>query len=199
MKLKEMHFAARLLLSLCLCFVAELVYAAPAALSISADHTPVAAGQTLALTVTYDTAMDTSISPVFSFPTSGEDPTSFLTATTASWTNATTFVQNYQAQPVSLTVSTVDVAVDGAKDTFGAAQTAGFQADVFDVVYYIPASNVFEIDGIVVQGSLFVTGAGAHVITAADAGKRWSSSSSTISQRTLMVAESPPTHLCVPP
>ena len=164
---------ARLVLSVGLCLAAPwAVAAAPALLSIAADHTPVAAGEAFSLTVTYDKAMDTAINPAITFPTSGEDAAPFLSATTAVWINGTTFRQSYQAQYVSLNLSTVDAAVDGAKDTLGTAQQAGFQADVFDVVMYIPPPQVVDILGDVQPGAMFVNLANnGHVITAADVGK----------------------------
>lgn len=184
MKLKMTPFTARssaqllshinrLLLTLSLCFIAPWAFAAPATvLSIAADHSPVEAGQAFSLTVTYDTAMDTAINPVVSFPTSGEDAEPFLSATTAMWLNATTFRQNYQAQYVSLSLSTVDVAVDGAKNALGVAQNASFQADVFDVAMYIPPPQVVDIIGDIQPGATIVNlSGGGHVITAADVGK----------------------------
>lgn len=163
----------RLFLSVCLCAIAQWAYAAPAAvLSIAPAHSPVQVGDTFALTVTYDTAMDTTVNPVITFPTSGEDASPFLTATTSVWLNGTIFQQNYQAQHVSLNVTTVDVAVDGAKDTLGAAQQAGFQANVFDVTF-IPASAVFEVSGSLVQDNVLIgpVGSGKRTVTAADVGK----------------------------
>ncbi len=163
---------ARLLLRLSLCLVAQGACADPAVLSIAADHTPVQAGEAFSLTVTYDTAMDTSINPVVSFPTSGENAASFLSASTSVWLNATTFRQNYQAQYVSLSLGTVDVAIDGAKDTLGAAQQTGFQADVFDVVMYIPPPLVIDMTGFVQPDGILVNlASGGHVITSADVGK----------------------------
>ncbi len=172
MKLKDMHLAARLLLSVCLCFVAHVSYAAPAVLSIVADHSPVAAGEAFSLTVTYDTAMDTSVNPVITYPTPDEDASGFLTATTATWLNATTFKQNYQAQYFSLDATTIDVAVDGAKDSIGTAQVPGFQADVFDAVLFIPAPHVIDMKGAVEPEDVTVYPAGTgRVITTADVGK----------------------------
>ncbi len=164
---------ARLFLYLCLCFFAQWAYAAPVAvLSIAADHSPVQVGETFSLTVTYNTAMDTTINPVISFPTSGEDASPLLTATTSVWLSGTSFKQNYQAQHVALNVTTVDVAVNGAKDTFGAAQQAGFQTNVFDVTF-IPAPAVFEVAGSLVQDNVLIgpAGSGKRTVTAADVGK----------------------------
>ena len=142
-------------------------------LSIAADHSPVQAGDTFSLTVTYDTAMDTSVNPVISFPTAGEDPGGFLVPTGAAWLNATTFRQSYDADFVTVTTATVDVAVNGAQDTLGAAQLPGFQANVFDITTYvivIPPSHVIDMRGSV-DGNLVSPAGSGRVITDADIGK----------------------------
>jgi len=162
---------ARLLVCLSLCLVAQGACADPAVLSIVADHSPVTAGQAFSLTVTYDTAMDTAVNPVFSFPTTDENAAPFLTATTASWLDASTFRQSYQAQHVSLDTSTVDVAVNGAKDTLGTAQLAGFLADVFDVTLWVPAPHVIDMKGWLEPEDVSISPAGGRYITAADVGK----------------------------
>ncbi len=162
----------QLVLSLGLCLVAPWAFAAPpSVLSIAAGNSPVAGGETLSLTVTYDAAMDTTINPVISFPTSGDDASALLSATTSVWTNNTTFTQNYTAQGVSPNLINVDVAANGAKDTLGVAQQAGFQADVFEFLY-IPAPSVIDMKG-QIQGEVEVIspmGVG-RAISAADVGK----------------------------
>ncbi len=163
---------ARLVLSVGLGLVAPWALAAPpVVLSIAAGHSPVAGGETLSLTVTYDAAMDTTINPVVSFPTAGEDASAFMTATTSAWQNNTTFTQNYTAQSTPPSLTNVDVAVNGAQDTLGVAQQAGFQANVFEFLY-IPAPSVIDMKG-QIQGEVEVispTGVG-RAISAADVGK----------------------------
>lgn len=165
---------ARLVLLLCLCVVAPLTWAAPAVLSIVSELSPVQAGQSFYLQVTYDSAMDTTVNPVFSFPTAGEDPGSFLMLKSGAWVSATTFQQIYEADFVTVNTSRVDVAVDGAKDTLGDAQLPGFQADVFDItpfVVFIPAPHVMDMKGDI-DGGVPVQPAGSgHVLTDADVGK----------------------------
>lgn len=163
---------ARVVLSVGLCLAAPWAFAAaPVVLSVAADLSPVAGGDALTLTVTYDTAMDTTIIPVVSFPTAGEDASGYLTATTSVWLNNTTFTQSYTAHSTPPNLTNVDVAVNGAKDTLGVAQQAGFQANVFEFLY-IPPPSVMDMKG-QVQGENDLVGpvGVGRTITAADVGK----------------------------
>lgn len=154
---------------------APLASAAPAVVSIVSELSPVQVGQSFYLSVTYDSPMDTSVNPVFSFPTPGEEPGSFLMLKNAEWVSPTTFHQIYEADYVTVNTSTVDVAVDGAQDTQSVAQVPGFQANVFDITPYvivIPPTHVTDMTGSVIPGDVAVSPAGgAHVITDADVGK----------------------------
>jgi hypothetical protein len=149
--------------------------AAPAVVSIVSELSPVQVGQSFYLRVTYDSPMDTTVNPVFSFPTPGEDPGSFLMLKSASWRNATTFEQIYEADYVTVNTSTVDVAVNGAQDTLGVPQQPGFQANVFDITPYvivIPPPSVIDMRGVLMPEDVFVTPAGGgRIITDADVGK----------------------------
>ncbi|WP_146187875.1 hypothetical protein [Acidovorax sp. CF316] len=163
----------RLVLLVGCCLAAPLALAAPTVLSIVSELNPVQAGQSFYLMVTYDSPMDTAVNPVLSFPTPGEDPGSFLMPKSSDWVNATTFRQIYEADYVTVNTSTVDVAVDGAQDTLGAAQVPGFKADVFDITPYvvvIPPPSVQDMRGVI--DNVFVNPAGSgRVITDADIGK----------------------------
>lgn len=160
----------RLVLSWCLCLAASFAQAAPVVLTIAPSDSPVSGGDAFHLTVTYDTAMDTTVNPVISFPTVGEDPGAFLVPTTSTWLDATTFRQNYDTVAMVLNMSPLDVAVNGAQDTLGQVQSPGFQADVFEITY-IPPTHVIDMKGSI-DGGIFVHPAGTgHVLTDADIGK----------------------------
>lgn len=161
---------ARLLLPWCLCLAAPFVLAAPAMVSVVPSDSPVSGGDAFHLTVTYDVAMDTAVTPVISFPTAGEDPGAFLVPTTSTWLDATTFRQNYGTASMVVNISPVDVAVSGAKDTVGAVQSPGFQADVFEILY-IPPPHVVDMKGVVDGGILVHPAGSGHVLTDADIGK----------------------------
>lgn len=161
------------LVLLCMGWAAPWAHAAATVVSVVPDHTPVKAGDTFTLTVTYDSPMDTAVNPVLSFPTPDEDPGGFLSPTSGTWLNATTFQQSYSANLVSLLVeSLVDVAVNGAKDAGGGAQQPGLLPDVFEISLYIPPPHVIDMKGYLVPDNLFVSPAGeGRVITDADIGK----------------------------
>lgn len=172
---RQIRVMVRRVLLWSLFVAAPFASAAPAVVSIVSELSTVQVGQSFYLSVTYDSPMDTSVNPVFSFPTPGEDPGSFLMLRNAEWVNPTTFHQIYEADYVTVNTSTVDVAVDGAKDTFGVAQVPGFQADVFDITPYVivvPPTHVIDMKGVLMPEGVFVSPAGSgHVITDADVGK----------------------------
>lgn len=161
---------AQLALGWWLCIAAPWAYAA-AVVSVVPSHSPVQAGDAFTLTVTYDSPMDTSVNPAVSFPTPGEDPGSFLLPTGALWLNATTFQRSYTAEFVLVEAPPVDVAVDGALDTLGAAQDPALVLNVFEIVpwYFIPPPHVIDMKGSVSAMSVWPAG-GAHVINDADVG-----------------------------
>ena len=75
--------------------------------------------QAFTLTVVYDEAMNTSINPTISFPTSGEDPTALpatLTFDSGSWTSDTTYVATYDVANQNVAMPAVDVQVSGGQD-----------------------------------------------------------------------------------
>ncbi len=161
---------ARLLLSWCLCLAALFAQAAPVVLTIVPSHSPVSGGDAFHLTVTYDTAMDSTVNPVISFPTVGEDPGAFLVPTTSTWLDATTFRQNYDTVAMILNMSPLDVAANGAQDTLGEVQSPGFQANVFEITY-IPPTHVIDMKGAIDGGTPVHPAGTGHVLTDADIGK----------------------------
>lgn len=86
------------------------------------------------LTVTYDAAMDTSVNPTISFPTTGENPAHTITLASSSWTNNTIYVAKYNVADANAQLLDVDVKVSGGK-----AADATIPAD-------FAANNNFDID-----------------------------------------------------
>jgi len=114
----------------------------PAVVSITPNLTTVATADTgtdaFTLTVVYSTAMDTASSahPTISFPTSGKDPTTggTLTFDSGAWTNSTTYVASYDVANEGLTMSSIDVGVQGAMDSSATHTQVPFtQSGVFSV------------------------------------------------------------------
>jgi cyclophilin family peptidyl-prolyl cis-trans isomerase len=114
----------------------------PAVVSITPNLTTVATANTgtgaFTLTVVYSTAMDTASSaqPTISFPTSGKNPVTggTLTFNSGTWTNSTTYVASYNVANQGLTMSSIDVGVQGAMDSSAAhTQVASTQSGVFSI------------------------------------------------------------------
>jgi hypothetical protein len=85
------------------------------------------------LTVSFSEAMDSSMAPTLSFPTSGEDPSSTLTFNSGTWTDSTTYVATYDVVDTNATVSDIDVQVTEAQDLAGNLLSSSVQADQFSL------------------------------------------------------------------
>ena len=103
----------------------------PAVVSVTPNLTTITdanvGSQKFTLTAVYSEAMNTSVNPAISFPTSGEDPTASpatLTFNSGVWSNSTTFVATYDVADQNVTTSNIDVQVSGGKDAAGNAPTS---------------------------------------------------------------------------
>jgi cyclophilin family peptidyl-prolyl cis-trans isomerase len=133
----------------------------PAVLSLTPNLTTLTSANTgsnaFTLTVVYSTAMDTSqgltsSAQLISFPTSGENPVTggTLTFNSGSWTNDTTYVAAYNVANEGLSMSNIDVAVQGALDTTDTNTQVPFtKSSVFSI--NMPASG--SLAGLVTFGS----------------------------------------------
>ena len=75
-----------------------------------------------ALTVIFNRAMDTSVSPSIAFPAQDPGSTLSLNAAQSGWSNNTTYVASYNVADANATAHGVDVRVSDAKDTAGNTQ-----------------------------------------------------------------------------
>ena len=147
-----------------------LAHAAPVVTLITGPSSPAVQNQTVNVTVIYDSPMDTTVAPVISFPTPGENALGSMSPTGASWLDANTFQQTYQTSAVVTTMLNVDVAVSGARDTNSELQMPALQADVFGLMY-VPPPSIIDMVGLILPDNTIVSPAGARPITTADAGK----------------------------
>ena len=94
---------------------------------------PIVGSGTFSITATYEQPMNTSVNPVISFPTGGENPVAIgmLVPASGSWTNATTFVQYYDVVDLNQTLSRVDVQVSGGLDLSGNIPANRVETDLF--------------------------------------------------------------------
>ena len=118
----------------------------PTVASVTPNLTTVSAAnvgtQKFTLTVVYSGAMNTSVTPTISFPTSGEDPTALpatLTLDGVAWTSSTVFVATYDVADQNLTMPSIDVQVSGGQNAVGNCQAASTTADLFSVNTLSPA------------------------------------------------------------
>ncbi|MEO1144895.1 MAG: Ig-like domain-containing protein [Cyanobacteria bacterium J06638_22] len=87
----------------------------------------------LTLTVSFSEAMDTTVDPILSFPTSEEDPSRVLTFTSGTWTDATTYVASYDVTDANENIPNIDVQVVDAQDIAGNVVSSPVQADRFSI------------------------------------------------------------------
>ncbi|WP_439342863.1 Ig-like domain-containing protein [Vacuolonema iberomarrocanum] len=85
------------------------------------------------LTVSFSEAMDTTVDPTLSFPTSEEDPSRVLTFNSGTWTDATTYVASYDVTDANENIPNIDVQVADAQDIAGNVISSPVQADRFSI------------------------------------------------------------------
>lgn len=120
-----------LLLGLFTCINAQQVLGITSYPDVIED--PIVGIGTFSITATYDQPMNTSVNPVISFPTGGENPVSIgmLVPSSGSWTNVTTFIQYYDVFDLNQTLSRVDVQVSGGLDASGNVPGSRVETDLF--------------------------------------------------------------------
>lgn len=84
-----------------------------------------------AVTVKYSEVMDTSSTPVLSFPV--ENPGGSLTFVSGSWLDTVNYRVDYDVADLNLTLSGIDIRVSGGTDTGGSVLGEYIKANVFDL------------------------------------------------------------------
>ena len=91
-----------------------------------------------ALTLVFNRAMDTSVSPSITFPGRDLSTTLSVNAAHTGWTNGTTYVRTYHVADAGVTFWDITVQVSGAKDTAGNTQAPTLFPKTFSVVTQNP-------------------------------------------------------------
>jgi predicted extracellular nuclease/methionine-rich copper-binding protein CopC len=106
---------------------------APTVTSITASPSVVVDGTTtFSLEILFNEAMDTGVAPTITFPTSGENPATTLTATGGSW-SGNTYTATFSVVDGNADLSNIDVNVADAKDVAGNTMTSATSANVFSI------------------------------------------------------------------
>ncbi|MBD2158135.1 Ig-like domain-containing protein [Leptolyngbya sp. FACHB-16] len=108
--------------------------------SPSIGDAAVAYGETFTITVVYDSAMDTTISPTITFPTVGESPLNTIQFLSQAWSGDRTFTATYTLVDANETVPNIDVRISGAKSTNGKTQLVADYANAFSIDTQAPAA-----------------------------------------------------------
>lgn len=95
---------------------------------------------TFTITVDYDSAMDTTVIPIISFPNGSENPSNTLQLASQIWTDSNTFVATYTLTDVNETIPNIDVRISGAKATNGKTQILADYANAFSIDTQAPAT-----------------------------------------------------------
>ena len=136
------------------------------ALSLSIDTiSPIDVGSsTFVITAVFDELMDTTTTPVFSFPQ--EDPLNTITlnSATSSWLNDSTYRVIYDVNNSSETVMNIDIEINGASDRIGNIQEVFQEPDLFSIDMEAPTlvTTLVSIDSI----SFANVGTASFVLTA---------------------------------
>lgn len=88
---------------------------------------------TFTLTVDFNEAMNTAITPTIAFPTAGEDPRSTITFVSGDWSDADTYVATYNIIDANERINDIDVQVSGGQDRAGNSHTSSTQTNEFSL------------------------------------------------------------------
>ena len=98
----------------------------------------------LTLTFNYNVDMNTGVLPTVSFPTGGEDPSAAITATSVSFTNATTLQVGFTLTDANIDIDDIDVEVSGGQAQNTSAVAAGVTfTDIFSIDQVAPTQPTF--------------------------------------------------------
>jgi predicted extracellular nuclease/methionine-rich copper-binding protein CopC len=126
---------------------------------------------TFSLAILFNEAMDTTAgaTPVITFPTAGEDPTSVITSTGGSW-SGNTYTATFSVADGGVDLADIDVRVAAAKDAAGNTMLAATTADVFSISQLNPTlqSSTPADDAVSVSVSNDITVTFSETITIAN-------------------------------
>jgi len=89
---------------------------------------------TFTISVTFDQAMNTTVTPTISFPTLGEDPGALITFTGFLWSNGNqTYTLTFTVNDLEIELDDIDIEVSNAQSSGGETLVPVIVADVFSV------------------------------------------------------------------
>ena len=118
---------------------------------------------TFSLTVVFSENMDQTVAPLITFPTGGEDPSGVITLSGGSWSNATTYVANYNVTDNNTKISNIDVRIATAQDVMKNVMAAATTVDKFNLDMTNPTATITSNLSILKDANV---GTGTFTITA---------------------------------